>query len=269
MYEAYWQLTRRPFDDGDLAGYYPTESHQGALLKLRYALETGGVAVLAGESGVGKTLLVALLRRQLGNKLFPTVMLQFPQLRPAEMLAYLADEFGAPAEPGTGADRQVRRLEGYLRKNSAAGHTALVIVDEAQLLPAPDSLDTLRLLLGLNHEGRAALLLLLVGQPELLVTLDRLGDWESRLRVKCLLRRLTLEETASYLSHRLATAGCRRTIFSSDAMESIYSLSQGVARRINRLADLSLLVAYAEDRSSIDGRHVEAVAADLVQVGTE
>ena len=41
MYENYWQLLAKPFEgSGDPRFYYPSEVHQGALLKLRYAIES-------------------------------------------------------------------------------------------------------------------------------------------------------------------------------------------------------------------------------------
>ena len=50
MYESHWQLAARPFDhSADARFYYPGESQQGALLKLRYALffaVPGAAAVL-------------------------------------------------------------------------------------------------------------------------------------------------------------------------------------------------------------------------------
>ncbi|GAG08635.1 unnamed protein product, partial [marine sediment metagenome] len=63
MYESYWQLTTRPFDNGDDSRFYfPSESHQGALLKLRYAVENRrGGALLSGAAGLGKTLLANML----------------------------------------------------------------------------------------------------------------------------------------------------------------------------------------------------------------
>ena len=56
MYEAYWRLTQKPFENAaDPRFYYPAESHQAALLKLRYAIENHrGAALLAGPSGVGQ-----------------------------------------------------------------------------------------------------------------------------------------------------------------------------------------------------------------------
>ena len=67
MYETYWRLTQKPFENAaDPRFYYPAESHQAALLKLRYAIENRrGAALLAGPSGSGKTLLTTMLRGML------------------------------------------------------------------------------------------------------------------------------------------------------------------------------------------------------------
>ena len=63
MYEAYWQLERKPFGSGcDTGFYYPGEAHQGTLLKLRYAVESRhGAALVTGHSGTGKSLVARLL----------------------------------------------------------------------------------------------------------------------------------------------------------------------------------------------------------------
>ena len=40
MYLNYWQLASKPFESGaNRANFFPCESHQAALLKLRYAVE--------------------------------------------------------------------------------------------------------------------------------------------------------------------------------------------------------------------------------------
>ena len=95
MYETYWQLQQKPFENtADPRFYYPGESHQAALLKLRYAVENRrGGALLTGPSGSGKTLLTGMLRGVLGADYSPFVHLVFPQMSTAELLAYLADEF--------------------------------------------------------------------------------------------------------------------------------------------------------------------------------
>ena len=79
MYESYWQLSEKPFaGQADPRFYYPSESHQAALLKLRYAIESRcGAALLAGGSGLGKTLLVNRSSRSFPNSFPPACKLCF------------------------------------------------------------------------------------------------------------------------------------------------------------------------------------------------
>ena len=243
MYESYWQLERRPFENSDDPRfYYPGESHQGSLLKLRYVIENGcGGAVLAGAAGTGKTLLARILARQLAESCRPIAHLVFPQMPTDELLAYLADELGASNTAVRTLDQTIRRIQSFLTENSASGNHAVVVIDEAHLLEDTQTLEALRLLLNFESGSRPALTLLLVGQPKLLPIIDRMPGFEERLALKCLLRPFTLDETVSYVSHRLQAAGAQRQLFEPDALESLFALTHGLARRINRLCDLALI----------------------------
>ena len=107
MYETYWQLDHKPFENAaDARFFFPGESHQSALLKLRYAVENRrGGALLSGAAGTGKTYLISLLRESLGDNYTPFVHLVYPQMSPAELMAYLADEL----DGGADVDQTVRR----------------------------------------------------------------------------------------------------------------------------------------------------------------
>jgi type II secretory pathway predicted ATPase ExeA len=272
MYEDYWQLQSRPFDDvTDPRGYYPSEVHQGALLKLRYALENRrGAALLCGASGTGKTMLVNMLRRQLPESCAPLSHVVFPQLTPRELVAYLADELGAPGAASNGAlDEDLRRLQRFLSDNAARGRQAVLAIDEAHLLVENGLLDTVRLLLNFEVDGRAVWTLLLIGQPTLLPVVERMTAFEDRLAVKCLLRQLTLDETISYVSHRLMAAGAKREIFTQDALMALHQLTGGSPRRINRICDLALLIGFAEELRNLSASHIEAVSNELVTVSPD
>ena len=73
MYESYWQLDQKPFENtADPQFYFPGETHQAALLKLRYAVENRrGGALLSGAAGTGKTFLLSMLRQSLGETYAP------------------------------------------------------------------------------------------------------------------------------------------------------------------------------------------------------
>jgi len=273
MYESYWKLQQKPFENCcDPRFYYPGESPQAALLKLRYAIENRrGGALLAGPSGSGKTLVLCMLRATLGEEFTPFVHLVYPQMSTDQLLAYLAGALGnSEHRPGTpGVHESIRQIEHCLAENVKIGRHAVVTLDEAHLLDDGRTLEALRLLLNFELAGRPGMTLLLAGQPGILPTLDRMPQLEERLGVKCLLRPFNERETADYIGHRLQTAGATRTIFEPDAVPALQRLTGGVARRINRLGDLALLIGYAEERHSIDAAQLEAVSQELVAVAPE
>jgi type II secretory pathway predicted ATPase ExeA len=271
MYETHWQLAARPFDhSADARFYYPGESQQGALLKLRYALENRrGAALLTGAAGLGKTLLAQTLTRQLSESLSPKVHLVFPQMPAGQLLAYLADHLGAGGGPSLTIEQSLRRIETRLRENAQAGRHAVIVIDEAHLLDDSQALETVRLLLNLEHEARPLATFLLTGQTSLLLAIERRPDLEERLAVKCLLRRFKPEETMGYIQHRLTAAGAKQAIFTDGALEAIHQETLGIPRRINRLCDLALLVGFAEEITSIGPDQIAAISEELAGAAAE
>lgn len=283
MYRAYWKLASRPFDgSADSKFYYPGESQQAALLKLRYVVEHRlGAALLAGEGGVGKTAVAQTLVRQLDAQYAPRVQLVFPDLNTDEFLAYLAWQL-APGTGGslptsdrvlrqwsTNATPSIQRIEQFLQDNARAGRHAVLIVDEAHLLREPRILRTLRLLLNLEENRRPAMSLVLVGQTSLLTLVERLPELEQRLAARCMLRRFRPEETMAYVQHRLTGAGVAKAVFDEPALERVHDLTHGVARQINRLCDLALLVGYAEEWPLITADRLSGIAEELATVSSD
>jgi general secretion pathway protein A len=270
MYLNYWNLTSQPFEAiTDRARLYPCEAHEGALVKLRYAIENQrGAALLAGPAGTGKTMLARLIEQQLDARFAPFVRLVFPQMSSRDLLVYLAEELGAPPAdpPRHTIEESVRRLEFYLAQNAHLDRHAVVVVDEAHLLEDCGALETLRLLLNFEVDARPTLSLLLVGQMGLLSAVGRLPSLAERVAVSSLLRSLTAEETAAYVQHRLRAAGASRELFTPDALETLHYLAHGIPRQIDRLADLALLVGYADQLPELTSEQIEAVSEELVAI---
>ncbi len=270
MYQSYWQLSSRPFENScDSPFYYPSESHHGALLKLRYVVENRrGGSLLAGGTGIGKTMLIQTLLQQLPETCQPQVHIVFPQMPPDQLLAYVATELaGDSISVNTPTiESSVRRIQSFLEDNVTAGRHAILVIDEAHLLAETGALESIRLLLNFGFDNHPGLTLILVGDPSLLPALNRMPGLEERLGIKCLLRPFQEEETLSYINHRLKAAGCSRPIFTTAAIETVHRLSGGVARKINRLCDLALLIGYAEEQTEIQPSHIEDVSEELVAV---
>ena len=277
MYEPYWQLERKPFENcSDPDFYYPGESHQAALLKLRYAVESRrGGALLAGASGLGKTLLVHMLQAILGETFDPFVHLIFPQMSAEQLLAYLAAELIPPGpqtpRPDLNASlpESIHLIQRFLKSNTEQGRHAVVVFDEAHLIEDRRVLETVRLLTNFETGGHPGLTILLAAQPGILPVLDRMPQLEERLGVKCLLRPFTEQETAQYVGHRLHVAGAAKSMFEPAALKTLHQLTHGIPRQINRLCDLALLIGYAEERHVLTADQIEAVCEELVAVVPE
>lgn len=267
MYQAYWQLAARPFENThDTRFHFAAESQRGALLKLRYALENRrGAALLAGESGLGKTLLVQKLLADLDASFAPKVQLVFPQMPGEQLLTYLADQLTGQYSPVTATiDQSVRRIERVLHAAAQAGKHAIIAIDEAHLLRESKSLEAIRLLMNFELGGQPLATFLLAGQTGLALAVRRLPALDERIAATCVLTRLAADETGRYIEHRLTAAGAKQAIFEPSAVETIHQLTHGIPRRINRLCDLALLVGYGEELPRINGEQIESIHQELI-----
>ena len=143
------------------------------------------------------------------------------------------------------------------------------IIPPDRVIDDPATLQTLELLLNFQQPPQRVFSLILLGDRLLLSRLSRLPRFEDRLAIRAMLHSLSADETARYVRFRLEVAGARRAMFDAAALEEIAQLSGSVPRRINRLADLALLVGYADGRQQLTAADVANVSDELTVVGVD
>jgi hypothetical protein len=144
-------------------------------------------------------------------------------------------------------------LEGFLKSLIDLDSFAVVIIDEAQSLPAK-VLDQIRVLGGMESDGRRLLQIILVGQPDLLTTIksDALKALDDRISRRAVLGPLPPSDVDDYIQHRLTVAGGKDTIeFTAESVNLVAELSRGVPRRINLLCDRTLEAGRVEGTTVI------------------
>lgn len=254
MYLEFFGLREYPFGlTPDTSFFFADENRQGALNTLRYAIEAGeGFLKITGEVGTGKTTLCRYLLQHLGPEYLSAYILN-PQLEPKELLQAVAQELAAELDPRETGHRALQLINEALLGHAEAGRKVLLLIDEAQALPAA-SLETVRLLSNLETEKRKLLQIILFGQPELDARLDQpeIRQLKQRISFSYSLRPMTLDESAAYVEHRLRLAGYRGALlFQRKAVKLLFHASRGTPRLINLLAHKALLAAYGQGQRQI------------------
>jgi type II secretory pathway predicted ATPase ExeA len=264
VYLDYFGLKEAPFRITPNTEYWYAGGQRGEMLAaLLYAIGQGeGIIKVVGEVGSGKTMLCRKLVAQLPGSV-DSVYLGNPTLSPDDMLAAILADLGIEA-PEAGRQARLAQLNAALLARHEAGRRVVVFVEEAQGI-ALDNLEFLRLLTNLETATDKLLQIVLFGQPELDVQLadPRIRQLKDRITLSLNLSPLTPAEVAEYLRARLAVAGYRGPdLFPAALITRMTQLSGGLSRRINVLADKTLLAAYAGQTHSLTPAHLEAAAGD-------
>jgi len=279
MYAPFFGLKREPFSIAPDPRYlFMSERHREALAHLLYGVRAGGgFVLLTGEIGAGKTTVCRCFLEQVPKRCNVAYIFN-PRLTVAELLRSICQEFHVPL-PGAGeasagaATLTVKEyldpLNDYLLKTHSVGQNNVLVIDEAQALSA-EVLEQLRLLTNLETSERKLLQVILIGQPELREVLARpeLEQLAQRVIARFHLGALTEDETAQYVSHRLAVAGLKRALpFTGEALTMVHRLARGVPRRINLLCDRAMLGAYSAGQPRIGRTIVRQAAAEVFDEG--
>jgi len=245
--------------------YYPTSAHDTALAELMFGIETRrGLLVLTGEAGTGKTSILNQVLDWLRYRGRSTAFIFHTRVEPIVLLRLVLTDFGLPCESKSKRDL-IRTLHHWLLQRHAVNDVPVLILDEAQALPR-QTLDDIRLILNAETSRGKLLQIILSGQPELEEKLrsPALRQLRQRIMVHSRLPVLLEEETAAYISRRLAVAGCSDTsVFPHEVVQSIYAISRGIPRVVNLLCEHALICACGEQRRVISPEMIQRIAKDF------
>jgi general secretion pathway protein A len=267
MYKQFFGLRANPFNvNPDPRFLFMTQHAKEALACLTYGIQSRkGFVLLTGEVGTGKTTLLNKLQDWLLRQRVKTAFIFNPHLDVPQFLDFMMTDFGISGG-GSGMKSQVLvRLNQWLLERYRSGETAVLIVDEAQNL-SPEVLEEIRLLTNLETSTEKLLQIVLSGQPELELKLNKpeLRQLRQRITLRSRTHPLTAEETRHYIAQRLHIAGADGTpIFTPEAIELVHLHSQGIPRVINLLCEHALIGAFADQQKMVAGPVIEVVAQEF------
>lgn len=218
-------------------------------------IEDGGIGVLTGEMGIGKT---TALRHYLGGLEDRGVQICYhgSGRHSVTVLQELVESMGvSPARHRSFLLRQLSQR--VARTYHEQRRKTVMVLDDAQLLE-DQLLEDLRLLTNFDMDAGDPLILMLVGHPSLRLRLQKpihLALWD-RVRMQYKLEGLSREETAQYIDCHIRAAGGNAKSFTADAKDAIFEHAQGIPRRINDLALMLLKKSAQRKQAAIDGAFV-------------
>lgn len=231
---------------------------------LIYAILNGeGMVKVVGEVGSGKTMLCRMLEKELPEKV-EVVYLANPSLSPENILHAIAFELKLTVSAETSRLQVMHNLQEYLLERHAENRQVVVFVEEAQAMPIA-TLEEIRLLSNLETQQSKLLQIVLFGQPELdeLIAKPEIRQLKERITYSFQLNPFVSEHIRDYLNSRLRASGYRSgEIFDKAAIRKIEHYSRGLLRRVNILADKSMLAAYAANTHQVGVAHVKQAARD-------
>lgn len=271
MYYAHFGLKEPPFKITPNTEFFFSGGNRGAVLDaLIYAITSGeGIIKVVGEVGSGKTMLCRMLQTLLPKKV-ESVYLANPSLAPEDILHAIAFELQLKLPKNADRLKVMHELQNYLMARHAAGKQVVIFVEEAQGMPLA-TLEEMRLLSNLETKHDKLLQIVLFGQPELDVNLNetQIRQLRERITHSFNLGPLQKNEIGNYLIFRLRTAGYFGPhLFSKSAIRMISKSAQGLVRRVNILADKSLLAAFSDNVYQVTPKQVRAAIKDS-EFGTE
>src|SRR5229473_4207116 len=258
MFLDYYGLPEQPFGvTPDPKYLYLSRTHGEALGALLDGIKADrGFMALIAEPGMGKTTILYRLMEELRD-FARTVFLFQTQCDSREFFRYILSELGIKTAR-MGLVSMHNKLNEVLFSEMLAGRRFVVVVDEAQDLDGP-VLETIRLLSDFETPHAKLLGIILSGQPLLAEKLAQpaLSQLKQRIAIVRRLERLSADETACYIEHRLKVAGFSGgRLFEPEALALIGQQSQGIPREINNLCfnALSLGEARRSQRSGAKSR---------------
>ena len=272
MYLDSFGLTERPFSIAPDPQYlYMSGRHKEAMAHLSYGLSQGGCfIVLTGEVGTGKTTLCRNLLNDLPDDVDVALILN-ANINEQELLQTVCDELKVSYKENYSQKQLLDQIYNHLLVKFADNRQTVLIIDEAQLLQR-DVLEQIRLLTNLETTKSKLLQIILIGQPELNDVLSRndLRQLAQRVTARYHLGALQKNEIGDYVNFRLRVAGCRKPLFTKQALAKLHQVTDGIPRRINVLADHALLSAYSKTQVLVDAKSVKAASKEVfIQTNAE
>jgi type II secretory pathway predicted ATPase ExeA len=232
------------------------------LAGLQMWTELGGIALVVGESGVGKSITMRRFVRHLDESRFHVITFSHLPTTQTGLLRSLCRLIGLPMRQHTTDlfDHAQRYLTAYQQDH---GPHPILVIDDIEGLAVP-AFDLLRRLTTYDLDATDRFSMLLAGTEDLLPTLNHhhLQPLRSRIGYPQTLRPFSLEDTRNYIRFHLQRVDVDPALLSDPATKRVFQATRGRPRHINKLCLYLMIQAAIAGIDTIDGTFAATHIAD-------
>lgn len=253
----FFGLKKRPFFAEPAAdAYCPFGGMEYARGQITRCVEQQeGIALVAGLSGVGKTLLCRTLEKQFLDKM-DLVPLNGKNLNhPKAFYETLFSRLGLKAS----SDNLSLMRADFMKRLDASDKFQsglLLLIDDAHACSLR-VFEEVRQLMDSAHDLERGVRVVLFGNASLEEKLSfrQLAAFSQRITTRCFLESFNRDETTAFLRAELKQAGDEAGLFSKEVCRAIHKFADGLPRLVNQLANHVLVTAFEERQQKINAEN--------------
>ena len=265
-YNEYFGMKKEPFaddiNDKDLLQLPGTLSVKQ---RIDYILNMGGVMVVTGDVGSGKSTALRWSLKQYHKSEINCYYITANSGSTNELYKQLC--WSIPLNINSGSKSLLLRefKSAIADATEQNKNKTIVIIDEASLLRA-DVFSELHTINQFDFDSKKIFSLVLVGQNSLL---DKLkyrtsAPLASRVITRAHLSSINEEQMEDYINHHLKVSGIKSKLFSKSAATAIWQGSGGLLRKANLLSRGSLIACMIDKEEQVNEEHVRRASTEII-----